>query len=69
MADEVHRGCPKSVISMSEAKSAKGIPLGKSPHPFQKEISHSPRRIRIDNPELFVRPRSVKLKLILHAIK
>ncbi len=26
----------------------------KSPHSFQQEISHSPRRIRNDNPELFV---------------
>ncbi len=25
----------------------------KSPHSIQKEISHSPRRIRNDNPELF----------------
>ncbi len=41
---------------MSEAKSAKGIPLGKSPLSFQKEISHSPRRIRNDNPELFGQP-------------
>ena len=45
-----------SVISMIEEKSAKGIPLGKSPHLFQKEISHSPRRIRNDNPELFRHP-------------
>ncbi len=50
------RGCLKSVISMSGAKSAKGVPLGKSPHSIQKEISHSPRRSRNDNPELFRQP-------------